>query len=144
MHDISQIAAQVIAMHQGVQNAPAADPNQVAQFERLMNADPSANSSPDPATGATMDRYVPIAESPLETVSSKTLDIGNDVSKSFRNEMRNFDAALENIDMSSPDAWLGMVQLQLHAFGTVYQVEMATGIASQANRGFQTLLHVQS
>jgi hypothetical protein len=138
MHDInvSLIAANILARPDTNSTpAPTADPGQVAQFNRLMNAAPSEGAP---------DRYVPTTESPLETLSSAVTHLGSRISGSMRTEVTQFDARLNAIDSSSPTAMLEVTQLQMQAFGALYQVQMATGLAGQADRGFETLLHVQN
>ena len=136
MHDIAVAAANLVAQHEHVLQQPAADPSQVAQFQQLMNAG-------GPEQGAA-DRYVPAIESPLETLSSQVTHVGGRIANSFRTEMTQFDGQMSSIDVTSPGAMLAVTQMQIHAFGVLYQVNLATGLAGQVDRGFQTLLHVQS
>jgi hypothetical protein len=138
MHEInvSLIAANILGRPDTTATpAPTADPSHVAEFNRLMNAAPSEGAA---------DRYIPVTESPLETLSSAVAHLGSHISGSMRTEMTQFDAKLDAIDPGSPTTLLEVTQLQMHAFGAMYQVQMATGLAGQADRGFETLLHVQN
>ena len=135
MQEISLAANFLAAQHQEQQRVSVADPKQVAEFERLMNS----TQSP----GAPMDRYMAPPESPLEVASSNVVRLGTDISHSFRNEMRGIDAKMGAIDVTSPEALFAVTELQMHAYGTMYQVHLATALAGQASKGLQTLLQMQ-
>jgi hypothetical protein len=137
MNDIAMIQNPVLAINEPSQRpARGAEPAAVGEFERLLQE--------YAAQGRSLDQYVTPQESPLEIMSSKVLQIGTEASATLRHEMREFDAKLDAIDVSSPDAMIAVTQLQLEAFGALYQVQLASAVAGQANRGFQTLLHIQS
>jgi len=140
MQEIEAIA-NTIATQDKQHSMQAADPGQVAEFERLMN---STQTGAEPSAGPVMDQYLPTAESPMQVASSNLLKIGTEASRAFRSEIKHFDARLDTIDVSDPNAMIEVTKLQLEAFGSLYQVELASGLASQVNRGFTTLFHMQN